>query len=506
MNERDLELLDAWRHGMISEDDFRMLEKRLEAEPELRAALRAMADVEEGLSGLATQPLPMGTVVEIEHTATRPVFAYAGWVVAATIFVACGIWSYVLVGSQSTTAAKKVKESAGIVFADARVTNLIDVEWSDEADHFTYGQAVDGKWIRLESGIAQVEFSSGAQLALQGPAELRVDSDMECFLQSGKLTVLAPPEATRFTVKSPTGNVIDLGTEFGVVVDANGHMDVHVLDGEVELEVGDEERRRLVENEAATIDPTNKQIHDMPIDRASFDPIRHETLLANKPLKIQFDCGIRAGVYQGIESPAHAAGDIALGEVYWNGLYGDQSGRFLLADGSVSPMALEIDYGETEFVPASKRTFTWDVEPQLVRSAYCQTRGVFDTALGKDRLSSGGTVGLRIKGLPVGKYRVYFIARSVDDTKRGNYLVLKGYRVVVGTNLSEVSRNAPAIMPLDDPDAQQWVAGQTHHVSEVELAAEDEYLTLLVRRDPALSPQKGGGGTAIVGVQIVQID
>lgn len=431
----------------------------------------------------------------------RPVVAYTGWAIAALILIGSSIWSFALINSQPTTISKDTKKPVIVETPDAVITNQIDATFVDGADPIKTGQSLDGKWVRIISGIVQVEFASGAQLALQGPAELRVDSDMECFVQSGMLTVLAPPEASEFTVKSPSGNVIDLGTEFGIVVDADGQMDVHVLEGEVEVEVGDDEPRKLVENEAATVDPLKKQIVDRAIDREAFEPIRLETLLASKPLKLQFDCGIRAGVYQGTQSPAHAAGDVGSNEIYWNGLIGDQSGHFVLADGSVCPMALEVDCGRKQ-----QRAFSWDAEPQLVRSAHCLTRGVFDTALGKDRLISGGMVGLRIKGLPLGRYRIYFIARCVDDNGRGNYLTLKAYRVVIGTDLSEVPRDAPVIMPLDDPDAGQWVAGQTHHVSEVELSATDEYLTMLVRRDLNLSPQRGGGWSPIVGVQIVQID
>ena len=53
MNSRDLELLDAWRHDRISEADFARLQERLYADATLRAEMRALAEVEEGLSHLA---------------------------------------------------------------------------------------------------------------------------------------------------------------------------------------------------------------------------------------------------------------------------------------------------------------------------------------------------------------------------------------------------------------------------------------------------------------------
>ena len=53
MRTRDLELLDAWRHGRLTQDEFERLQCRLEQDAELRIALRALAEVEEGLSALA---------------------------------------------------------------------------------------------------------------------------------------------------------------------------------------------------------------------------------------------------------------------------------------------------------------------------------------------------------------------------------------------------------------------------------------------------------------------
>jgi hypothetical protein len=55
MRTRDLELLDAWRHGRLTQDEFERLQSRLEQDAELRAALRALAEVEEGLSALALE-------------------------------------------------------------------------------------------------------------------------------------------------------------------------------------------------------------------------------------------------------------------------------------------------------------------------------------------------------------------------------------------------------------------------------------------------------------------
>ena len=46
MKKEDLLLIDAWRHGEISDEDFKLLESRLEKDTELRASFRALSDLE----------------------------------------------------------------------------------------------------------------------------------------------------------------------------------------------------------------------------------------------------------------------------------------------------------------------------------------------------------------------------------------------------------------------------------------------------------------------------
>ncbi|MEK6237586.1 MAG: FecR family protein [Planctomycetales bacterium] len=434
--------------------------------------------------------------------------AFAGWATAAAVLIAFSWWSYSLPGDRPGHAASREDQLVAEEAPTALVTNQIDVVWMDDATSPAIGDSLKNEWLRPKSGVVQVEFSSGARVALEGPAELRLVSELECFLQQGKLTVLAPPEASRFTVKSPTGNVIDLGTEFGVVVDSSGRMDVHVLDGEVEVEATNSnhdlvETKRLLENEAAFIVPRQARIEATEINRDAFDPIRYQTLLARKPLKIQFDCGVRAGVYQGTQSPAHASGDLAQHEQYWNPIIGDRFGRVVLADGSISPAPVEVDYGRS----AGKGPIDWNQEPELYRATKAKSRGVFATPLGEDNIHGRGNTGaLRFRGLPAGAYRVYFIGRSTNEIRGiGNNLALKAFQAAVGVNRNQLPDAPDRIAPLDDPDAKHWVEGQTHLVAEVELSNSNDYLTVMTRKDRDASPNPKGGNSPIVAVQIIQL-
>ncbi|MBM82082.1 MAG: hypothetical protein CMJ78_16045 [Planctomycetaceae bacterium] len=64
----------------------------------------------------------------------------------------------------------------------------------------------------------------------------------------------------------------------------DGQTDVHVLGGEVEVETIDAadsvQSKTLGENEAATVGADDREIAPAEIDRAAFEPIRYETILA----------------------------------------------------------------------------------------------------------------------------------------------------------------------------------------------------------------------------------
>ncbi|MGB8168568.1 MAG: LamG-like jellyroll fold domain-containing protein [Chthoniobacteraceae bacterium] len=113
----------------------------------------------------------------------------------------------------------------------------VNAEWSDCVDRAA-GTVLPPGWLRLQSGLAQVEFVSGARVILEGPAEFRLVAPLEGFCQSGRLTAEVPGQAIGFRVGAPKVAVVDLGTEFGMEVHRDGGTEVHVFRGQVELQRG----------------------------------------------------------------------------------------------------------------------------------------------------------------------------------------------------------------------------------------------------------------------------
>jgi hypothetical protein len=138
-------------------------------------------------------------------------------------------------------ATKPSQREIATVPIAARLVDATDARWADGRT-LLLGAAIPEGPLRLLSGAAQIAFESGALVTLNGFAEIEVLGSSRLFLRSGRIVPFVPPAATGFTVVSPTGEVIDLGTEFSVNVDASGRTEVYVLDGEVDVAQGHVDR------------------------------------------------------------------------------------------------------------------------------------------------------------------------------------------------------------------------------------------------------------------------
>ncbi len=92
-----------------------------------------------------------------------------------------------------------------------------------------------GRRYELAAGWVNIELTRGTRVAVEGPAVWQFFSDQRLQLTSGKLVAHVPRAGIGFTVVTPTAEVVDLGTEFGVEVDSQGATDLHVIRGRVEL-------------------------------------------------------------------------------------------------------------------------------------------------------------------------------------------------------------------------------------------------------------------------------
>ena len=90
---------------------------------------------------------------------------------------------------------------------------------------------------QLSRGIVELEYSSGALLTVEAPAEFRLVDESIFRLDSGRVAAHVPEEAHGFKVDTAAATVVDLGTDFAVEASPNEPSEVHVFEGEVRVEL-----------------------------------------------------------------------------------------------------------------------------------------------------------------------------------------------------------------------------------------------------------------------------
>lgn len=135
------------------------------------------------------------------------------------------------------------------------------------------GERNGAESIELKSGMMRMLFDSGVEVTIQGPAEFELAGGERMILRSGLLTANVPPGAEGFRVDTPTVQVTDLGTAFGVRLDSDGASHVSVFDGEVEIsEPKSGTRKRLLEGEEVVI-TSEHEVETVPLDAAPYEKI-----------------------------------------------------------------------------------------------------------------------------------------------------------------------------------------------------------------------------------------
>ena len=110
------------------------------------------------------------------------------------------------------------------------------------------GQKLNNELIELKKGLISLKFSSGALMVLEGPAKLKILTEKDTELYSGKVFAYVPPEAKGFSVRVGNRKVVDLGTSFAI--DASETHELHIFDGLVELQEDKDNTIELKEGNA----------------------------------------------------------------------------------------------------------------------------------------------------------------------------------------------------------------------------------------------------------------
>ena len=197
-----------------------------------------------GLSGISTGDgwniLPMNPAAP----ATRRKLVRALALAACLMFIAGGVWTVWFKRSATRNGATSS--------AVAMLARAVDARWGGNSTPLRVGSALEPGWLRLEAGLAQVVFYSGARVVIEGPTELRLISPTEAVCPAGRLLAEVPRPARGFRLKTAQINLVDRGTAFGIDA-TRGQTEVHVFKGEVEVLAGTMAKQTLGEGRAAVV-------------------------------------------------------------------------------------------------------------------------------------------------------------------------------------------------------------------------------------------------------------
>ena len=229
------ELIQRYLEGELDEAGASLLHERLQTDPDL--AERLFLHLE--MDALLRAGMPPAAVAPVAPRRRYGIRSLAMVAALAACVALAGVW---LAGrfaaetwSEPTTAAVAV------------LTHGVQMDW-DRPGIEAGAPLVPGP-LRLRSGMAQIEFFTGARIRIEGPAELELISSGAAAFRRGKLSAEVPPHAVGFTIRTPQGEVVDLGTEFALQVDETSS-EVHVFKGEVEVHPQAAAMRALREGQA----------------------------------------------------------------------------------------------------------------------------------------------------------------------------------------------------------------------------------------------------------------
>lgn len=152
----------------------------------------------------------------------------------------------------------------------ATMTDSIHAEYASEA--FVNGSRLTNRSGRyyLQDGISSIQFDSGANVVIEGPAEFQLKSMDKMVLFSGRLFAKVPRQAIGFTVETLDSSIIDLGTEFGVYAVPMQGTELHVFEGKTQMALLGHNSMLVSEGQAQRIDTATGRIQAISLKNGEF--------------------------------------------------------------------------------------------------------------------------------------------------------------------------------------------------------------------------------------------
>ncbi len=265
------DLLDGLVESNLSIREKERLQELLESSAEARAFYVRFLDMSASIKYYADELVGGDSEDgEEERGAQNRIVSFFSALLPLAAVVAVGFYFFLTlpdlqeggteVGPEKLLSAEL--EDRGAVSSNglAVLTKAVGVEWSkDTGFRPELGSTLEASRLKIEKGLAQVEFLKGATVILEGPVDFEITNPNGGSLFLGKLRASVPEVAIGFAVDLPKGKLIDLGTEFGLNAHSGGSTEIFVYRGEVLYQGLTDGAEQVVRNisggEALFVDP-----------------------------------------------------------------------------------------------------------------------------------------------------------------------------------------------------------------------------------------------------------
>ncbi|MEM9416686.1 MAG: FecR domain-containing protein [Planctomycetota bacterium] len=164
-------------------------------------------------------------------------------------------------------------------FAWAQLLDGYQIAWDTDfrpgAEGFTAGR------YRMTDGEARLRLIDGTHIKLIAPIEFTLGGHGQVSLYDGQLVADVPPAATGFTVHTPAGDIVDVGTTFGVEVIDGVTTEAEVIDGLIRVAATTADGGLtafvdVTDDQAVRLDKTTARVESIQAggDRFSMDYVR----------------------------------------------------------------------------------------------------------------------------------------------------------------------------------------------------------------------------------------
>jgi hypothetical protein len=212
-NDSKLETLtQAYLDGSLTEANAERLNAILAEDREARFVFAETLNLDSAIAATAA-----GWESESESEFPRRNRKWGGWpsLAACALILIAGSWLW-----HGASQPREVREYA-------------TVERGVGVESLPAGMKLHGGMHTITAGTVELLTALGVQIIIEAPAEFRFESSQRLHMMRGRLAAEVPPAAKGFTVITPTGDAVDLGTRFGVDVPEEGAAEIHVFEGEV---------------------------------------------------------------------------------------------------------------------------------------------------------------------------------------------------------------------------------------------------------------------------------